>query len=55
MVYNIFVDPVRHFMHKVFLVENGTRKGRFASRLPILVIADTGSTRASLSGFLYEK
>ncbi len=53
MRYNVLVDPVSKMMlPKVFLLHDGTREGRSASRLAILWITlFAGSTRTSLSGF----
>jgi len=41
---------------KVFLLQNGAREGRSANYFAILWITLlAGTTRASLSGFLYDK
>lgn len=41
---------------KVFLLHNGAREGRSANYFAILWVTSlAGTTRTSLSGFLYEK
>lgn len=56
--YNVYIDPVSkcYIVPKVFLLQNGARKGRFANYFAILwMTLLAGSIRPSLSGFLYEK
>jgi hypothetical protein len=53
-MYNVLVVPVRYFAQGFFIGEWNPR-GAFCQPFPILVIVYAGTTRASLSGFLYDK
>ena len=48
------VDPIMQIERGFFVERVVARQGRFAAIRSILAIAYIGSTRPSLSGFLYE-